>query len=86
MSNENEKIGFKGVAIIAGMIALFIFCWNVAYDLTGRPNSAGEFVLCFIVTLIILAVVVTILTHIGKAFRGEKAEIPDSSDTPDKKS
>ena len=77
MSNNKDKLGFKGYAIIGGVIALFIFCWNIAYDIIGYPHDA-EYVFVFILTLFLFAVAVTILTAIVRACVGDKTNPSDN--------
>lgn len=77
MSNNKDKLGFKGFAIIGGVIVLFIACWNIAYDIVGYPHDA-EYVLVFILTLFLFAVAVAILTAIGRAFTGDKTKPSDN--------
>lgn len=76
MSSE-EKLGFKGVAILGGIIALFIFCWNIAYDIIGYPHGS-EYVFVFLLTLVLFAVAVGIITAIGRAFTGDKTKPSDN--------
>ena len=77
MSSNEEELGFKGVAILGGTIALFIFCWNIAYDIIDTPHG-GEYVFVFLLTLVLYAVAVTIITAIGRAFTGDKTKPSDN--------
>jgi multisubunit Na+/H+ antiporter MnhB subunit len=77
MSNNEEKLGFKGVAILGGIIALFIFCWNIAYDIIGYPHGS-EYVFVFLLTLVLFAVAVGIIAAIGSAFTGDKTKPSDN--------
>jgi hypothetical protein len=72
MDTEQQKTRskFGGVVVIGFTIFLFCFCWNIAYDIIGYPRG-GEYVWCFILTLIIFSIVVAVITAIKKAFKGD---------------
>lgn len=70
--NEQQKKGstFGGIVVIGFAIFLYCISWSLAYDFIGYPRG-GEYVWCFILSLIIFAVIVTILTAIKRAFKGD---------------
>lgn len=71
MSNNENKFGLKGVIVVVVSLALFIFSWNIAYDIIGYPSGA-KLGLCLILTLVIFAILVSILTLITKSFGNKK--------------
>lgn len=72
VENDSDKMmtTIKSIGVLAFMVCLFIFSWNIAFEIIGFPHGA-EYVLCFILTMIIFSVIVTLLTFIVRAMKGD---------------
>lgn len=70
MSDKEYKTSWSGLILVP---ILFIFFWNVSYDILERPNEFLEYVICFFMTLffifvsvIVFAGAMTFINHDGR--------------------